>query len=374
MAMTGSAPGDSPLTFGVEEEFLLADTRSRAAAPRAAEVIADVRPVLGQRVQGEFFASQLEIRTDPASTSADLRAQLAAGRQAVAAAAARHDCLLVASATALLTRHPLPITDAPRYREIARHVGPLATGAGGGELSGLHVHLGTFDRAEALRLSHRLRPWLPVLQALMVNSPFADGRDRNCASWRALQYGQWPTVGPAPVLDERGYDALADRLVTDGTVLDRRMIYWYARPSEHLPTLEIRVADVNADLDATLLFAVLLRGLASSLLYEAERDAPAPDVTDAQLAAAHRQAALHGLRGTGVDPSGTSRPMIQLLHLLLRRSTPGLEAHGDLAEARALLGAVLATGTGAERQRVFHRRHGSLHHVVDGLAALTARA
>ncbi|MFF1797842.1 glutamate-cysteine ligase family protein, partial [Kitasatospora sp. NPDC058263] len=107
MAMTGSAPGDSPLTFGVEEEFLLADTRSPAAAPRAAEVIADARPVLGPRVQGEFFASQLEIRTDPASTSAGLRAQLASGRQAVAAAAARHDCLLVASATALLTRHPL---------------------------------------------------------------------------------------------------------------------------------------------------------------------------------------------------------------------------------------------------------------------------
>ncbi len=374
MSAPGSAGRRPPLTVGVEEEFLLVDARSRVTAPRAAEVVAATAAVLGDRVQGEFFATQLELRTDPRSTAAGIRGQLAEGRRVAAAAAAGSDCLLVASASALLTRHPLPVTDSPRYHDVARHVGPLANGVGGGgEVSGCHVHVGSLTKAQALDLSHRFRPWLPVLQALMANSPFADGVDRNCASWRGIQYERWPTVGPAPALDEPAYEVLADRLVAEGTVLDRRMIYWYARPSEHVPTLEIRVADVNADLDATLLFALLVRGLACSLLDEADRGVRHPAVTDAQLRAAHRQAALRGLRGTGVSPSGAARPMLQLLHDLLLCGAPGLEASGDLALVRSLLGGLLAAGTGAERQRAVRRRHGSLSRVVDDLAEVTRR-
>ncbi|OKI25672.1 YbdK family carboxylate-amine ligase [Streptomyces sp. CB03911] len=358
-----------PLTLGIEEEFLLADRHSRLTAPRAEQVIADVGAALGPRVQNEFFATQVEVCTEPAATAADLRRQLVEGRQLTAAAALRADCLLVASASGILGRRPPQITEGDRYRRIAEHVGPLATGAG--EFGGCHVHLGSLDKADALLLSSRLRPWLPVLQALMVNSPFAGGMDRNCASWRALRYERWPTVGPAPELDEPGYEAAADRLVADGTILDRRMLYWYARPSEHLPTLEIRVADVNAEVDDTVLLALLLRGLSGVLLDEADRGVPGPAVTDAQLVGAHRQAALHGLRGTGVGPDGAPRPMLQLLHQLLRRSAPGLEARGDLGQVSTMLGGLLASGTGAERQRAVMRRHGSLGDIVDDLAQRT---
>ncbi|MFC9325636.1 YbdK family carboxylate-amine ligase [Kitasatospora sp. NPDC057015] len=369
MTSSAFASRRPPLTLGVEEEFLLADRRSRMTASRADQVLADVGAVLGPRVQNEFFATQIEVCTEPVATAAELRRQLVQGRRLTAAAALRADCLLVASASGILSRRPPRITEGDRYRKIADHVGPLATGSG--EFGGCHVHLGSLDKADALALSGRLRPWLPVLQALMVNSPFADGKDRNCASWRALRYERWPTVGPAPVLDEPGYEVLADRLVADGTILDRRMLYWYARPSEHLPTLEIRVADVNAEVDDTVLLALLLRGLAVVLLDEADRGSPGPVVTDAQLVGAHRQAALHGLRGTGVGPDGVPRPMVQLLHQLLRHSAPGLEATGDLAQASTMLGGLLTSGTGAERQRAVQRRRGSLGDIVDDLAQRT---
>ncbi|MCX5215247.1 YbdK family carboxylate-amine ligase [Kitasatospora sp. NBC_00240] len=372
MSTSEFAPRRPPLTLGVEEEFLLADRRTRVTVPRAGEVIADVETVLGPQVQSEFFATQVEVCTEPVATAGELRRQLLHGRRVTAAAARRADCLLVASASGILSCRPMRITDGDRYRRIAGLVGPLATGAG--ELGGCHVHLGTLSRADALLLSGRLRPWLPVFQALTVNSPFAGGLNRNCASWRSLRYARWPTVGPAPVLDERGYDELADRLVAQGTVLDRRMIYWYARPSEHLPTLEIRVADVNAGVDTTLLLALLLRGLAAVLLDEADRGVPGPVVSDSQLTGAHRQAALYGLRGTGVGPDGVARPMLQLLGELLRRGAPGLAATGDLEQVKSLLGGLLAAGTGAERQQAVRRRHGSLTEVVDDLAALTVHA
>ncbi|WP_412566273.1 glutamate-cysteine ligase family protein [Streptomyces nojiriensis] len=98
------------------------------------------------------------------------------------------------------------------------------------------------SRSQALALANRIRPWLPVLQAIGANSPYDRGKDSGHASWRSVEHARGPTVGPAPVLDEADYEHLASTLVRTGTILDRRMIYWYARPSEHVPMLEIRPA------------------------------------------------------------------------------------------------------------------------------------
>ncbi|QMU76711.1 YbdK family carboxylate-amine ligase [Streptacidiphilus sp. PB12-B1b] len=357
-----------PLQLGVEEEFLLVDRHTRVSAPRAAEVIADAARVLDGRVQSEFFATQLEICSRPQTSAGALRADLAHARATAARAAAGADCLLVASPAAVLTRHPLPLTGGDRYQRIARHLAPTVR-ACRAELSGCHIHLGSLDRAQALTLNNHLRPWMPALQALAANSPICDGRDRGCASWRALQYDRWPTVGPAPLLDESGYDALADLLVASGTILDRRMIYWYSRPSEHLPTLEVRVADVNADLDTTVLLAVLLRALATSLLADARAGLPPPPVSEAQLRAAHREAALHGLDGAARDPvTGGRMPMASLLRSLVARGREALRATGDLPLVRTQLARVLAEGNGAQRQRATYRATGSPTAVVDQLA------
>ncbi|MFD3663634.1 hypothetical protein ACFWVF_24140 [Streptomyces sp. NPDC058659] len=48
-------------------------------------------------------------------------------------------------------------------------------------------------------------------------------------------------MGPTPLLAEAGYAAHVDRLVRNGALLDNRMVYRHARPSEHVPTLEVHV-------------------------------------------------------------------------------------------------------------------------------------
>lgn len=274
----------------------------------------------------------------------------------------------------LPSAHPLPVTDAPRYRRIAGHVGPGVADQAGGEVCGCHVHVGDLTRGEALAVSTRLGPWLPVVQALGANSPFCEGADRGGASSRAAHYERWPTVGPAPSLDETGYERYVERLVADGTVVDRRMIYWYARPSEHLPTLEVRIADVNADVGVPVLIAVLLRGLTRVLL--AETDRPCPPVGERLLRAAHRRAAAAGLHGTALDVRGgddapRAAPVSVLLDELLERAAPGLAAEGDLDLARRLCARLLAAARRG-RQRAAFARRGLLPDVVDALAALTS--
>lgn len=360
------------LTFGVEEEFLLADRHSRYTAARADDVIADAGRRLGERVTTEFCSSQLETRSEACDTADALYRDLSDARRIALDAAARADCVLLASPCAVLTRRPPPIRSEGRYQRIAEHLGPFLSTTTC-EINGCHIHIGTFGRAEALLLSSRLRAWLPVVQALAANSPFAEGCDRNCASCRGLEYGRWPTVGPAPVLDEKAYALRADELVATGAVIDRKMIYWYARPSEHLPTLEIRVADANSDLRTVVLLAVLLRALATVILSDGEVCRPDEEIDDVLLAENHRRAARYGLAGTLFDNrTGGEQPVPALLGALMRHARPALEASGDIDFAVGHLRRLLRHGNGAYRQCAVYAGTQSLPAVVDLLAHETA--
>lgn len=365
--MNGRTLTRDRLTFGVEEEFLLADRHSRFSAARGDEVIADAGRVLGERVSTEFCSSQLETRSEACGTAAALYRDLAHARRTAAEAAARADCMLVASPCAILSHRPPPIRPDGRYRLIAEHLGPfLATTTC--ELNGCHIHLGSFSRGEALELSSRMRAWLPVFQALAANSPFAEGCDRGCASCRSLEYGRWPTVGPAPILDEDGYARHSEELVANGTVIDHKMIYWYSRPSEHLPTLEIRVADANADLRTIVMLAVLVRALATVLLEDGDR--PAYEAIDeAHLVENHRRAARHGLAGTLFDSATASeQPVPDLVRALVARARPALEAAGETDFVVHTLRRILRDGNGAYRQCAVYANTHSLADVVDHLA------
>jgi glutamate---cysteine ligase / carboxylate-amine ligase len=363
--MTTAVRIEQVLSFGVEEEFVLADAGTRYSAPRAAEVLEKASLCLGEHAQREFYTTQVEFTTEPHMSADALRAELELNRQVGASAAAAARCLLLAAASSVLTRRPMPITADERYELIAeRHAAGIRS-----EISGCHVHVGSLQSDEAMLLGNHLRAWLPILQALCVNSPFAAGQDMRCASWRHFNVKALPTVEPAPILDEASYERMAHRLTTDGPLLDRKMIYWYSRPSEHCPTLETRIADVNPDLDVVQLYAVLLRALATTLLAEARRGRPWPDVDQSGLEAYHRSVATHGLAGRVLDPeTGTAVPAATGLDRLLRRSQPGLIAAGDEDLADRLLKRFRQCGTSADRQRLVYSKRGSLSDVVDWLA------
>lgn len=373
---TGTPPRRSPLVeqvldFGVEEEFVLADRDSRSSATKAGRVIKDAAGDLGPRVQREFYRSQVELNSEPGVSAEAMRADLLRSRRLAAAAAQRAGCVLLASGTSILNDGRPAVTVDPRFATMVDKYGFLSDVPS--ESNGCHIHLGTLERNEVLELSNRLRGWLPVLQALAANSPFAAGVDQGYASTRYFLQSGWPTFVPPPEFaDEAHYERVAEGLVSSGVILDRKMIYWFARPSEHLPTLEVRIADVNADLDLTLLTVVLTRGLAGSLLAEARRGVPHRPVCGDCLHQAHRQAARHGLAGRWSDPAtGRSASLGEGLRRLVARARPGLDAAGDTKLAHRLLAQVRRHGTGAERQRADLAAYGSLRRVVDRVAAAT---
>ncbi|MGN5382010.1 hypothetical protein ACQ4WX_47655 [Streptomyces lasalocidi] len=70
-------------------------------------------------------------------------------------------------------------------------------------------------------------------------------------------------------------------MIGTGVVLDAGGIYWDIRPSHHLPTLEVRVADAALTVDDAVLFAALVRAAAATALAEVRvgRAAPGPTPT-----------------------------------------------------------------------------------------------
>jgi carboxylate-amine ligase len=357
-------------TVGIEEEFLLVDPATRQVLPRAKAVIdaaADIVPA----IQSELTLVQLETATPVCTDMDELYAHLRRLRTDLATAAERTECRLVATGTPVLCPSSLaPLTDKPRYHRMAHDYGALLDGA---HVCGCHVHVGVATIEDAVQISNHLRPWLPVLLALTANSPFSGGRDTGYASWRAMAWSRWPSSGPPPFFDSaEQYEALVDALVSSGVVLDRGMIYWDVRPSEHVPTLEIRVSDVAATAEEAVLLAALVRALVAVAMIDVGRGDPAPPIPEGLLRAAHWRAAREGLEGFGVDPlSGEVRPAFDLLDRLVHRVRPALEDCGDVPLVTELLDMLKRRGSGAARQRQEYARAHQLADVVDLLVAQT---
>jgi glutamate---cysteine ligase / carboxylate-amine ligase len=218
---------------------------------------------------------------------------------------------------------------------------------------------------------NHLRPWLPTLLALSANSPFDQGRDSGYASWRIQAQARFPGAGVPPWFSSAAaYDRHLHRLVEIGVLADEGTTFWLARPSQRLPTVEVRAADAAATVDEAMLQAALVRALVHTALVDLAIGREAPTVPDRLCTAALWSAARYGLGGPGIHPLEERRVDAWiLLEELLRRVRPALEDNGDLVAVRTLVGQVRLGGTGAVRQRAA-AAHG-LPAVVDMLVRQT---
>jgi len=359
------------LTIGVEEEFVLVDAVTRITEPRAASVLSRAEPPLpeqGMRFQAEFAATQLEIATGVCSDLATLRGQLRDGRVSLAAAARAEGLRLVSTGNPVLTGEEIPFSQGDHYSRVAQILSGAAIGY---EACGCHVHVGVADRDLAVGVVNHLRPWLPTLLALSVNSPFDRGRDSGYASWRIQARARFPGSGVPPWFPSAAaYERRLRRLVDFGVLADTRTTFWLARPSPWLPTVEVRVADAAATVDEALLQAAIARALVLTAVTDLAKGTEAPPVDAHVCAAALWSAARHGLAGPGIHPVKERRAdATALVKELLHRIRPALEEAGDLAMVRRSISRLGRSGSGADRQR-WSAAHG-LPNVVDMLVQQT---
>ncbi|GAB2997442.1 glutamate--cysteine ligase [Amycolatopsis acidiphila] len=356
---------NTALTLGVEEEFLLVDRAGHlvSAGPAVTDEVSDPP---GQ-VEHELRPCQVESATEVQTGVAGVTGGLRALRDELAREAATRDLrLLPAGVPPLAEDHTLEFTPNARYQRMGGEFGAVARSA---LTCACHVHVSIPDRAAGLAVSNGLRPWLPVLLALTANSPFHEGEDSGHASWRHVMWGRWPSAGPPPHFEsEDHYESLVEALLRTGAILDRGMVYWDIRLSEHQPTVEVRVSDVAATVDEAALLAVLVRGLAAKALDDGAAPAGKTGLPPELLRAMLWRGARDGLAGRLVDRDGDLVPAWQLVDHLVEQARPWLRETGDEDFAREVLDRLRRDGGGAQRQRAaFARRH-RLADVLDELA------
>lgn len=339
--------------FGAEEELLLVDPVS--GVPRG--VAGRVRDEADDELDGELRSEQVETASAPHRDAGALAADLQRHRGVAHKAACDTGVEVVGLATSPIAPDdgseagPVP---GGRYGRIADRFGSVATAQ---LTNGQHVHVEVASPEEGVGVLDRIGPWLPVLRALAANSPFWRGEDTGYASYRSVVWSRWPSAGPTRVFGSlAAYDAAVEAMLATDTVLDDAMVYFDARLSRELGTVEVRVADVGLEVDDAVLVAVLSRALVTTAARAHRRGDDVPDPPVEALRLAHWRAARWGLAGELVHPrTGRPAPAGEVLDALRAHVAEALADAGDTERASDGLARLLADGTGADRQRAAAR-------------------
>jgi carboxylate-amine ligase len=392
-------------TFGVEEELLLVDARSRqplaasedavqramrpadgaqaAGAPAAGPSPGVAEPAGGlsgwpqpggvtstvahasggHRLTLELQQEQIEVVGPPQTSLTDQIASIHTGRLLADGAARAVGGRAVAIATSVSAGLPHLVPES-RYRRIQRHVGILAAE----QLTcGFHVHVAVDDREQGVAALDRIRVWLPVLLALSANSPFWYGVESGFASYRYQAWTRWPTAGAYEVFGSvEAYDRCMEAVLRSGVALDDGMLYYDARLSVPWPTIEVRVADVCLDPVQAGVVAAMIRALVETACRQHRDGVPPHPAGVTEVRAWSWRASRFGVEGDLVSPAtGRPTPAGHVVADLLDLLRPVLDEYGEDEQVQAVVAEILQDGPGAQRQReAFARRH-DLNDVID---------
>lgn len=339
-------------TVGVEEELLLVDAVTLHPVPVAEDVI-DTAPVgvpmAGYELQREVKREQIEVVSPPLRSLEELTAAIAGGRRAAedAAAALGAHAIALATAPLLCATH---LVSTPRYDRMQEAFGLTMDE----QLTcGFHVHVGIDSAEEGIAVLDRIRPWLPVLLALSANSPYWQGVDTRFASYRYQAWGRWPTAGPYDRFGSvEAYRVTLAEILAADVSFDTGMIYFDARLSEHVPTVEIRVADVCLYAEHAAVVAALVRALVEKSAQDWANGVPADDVPTAVLRLASWRASRFGLGGTLVHPvTRRLAPAREVVGALLAHVAPAHPTSDEQREVVRVVAEIFSAGGGAVQQR-----------------------
>lgn len=343
--MTGPA-----YRFGIEEEFFLADAATRGTPRSGVRGFHAAAKALLPAAERELLQSQIEIATPPATTLEEARAGLASLRRGLAEIGRVHGILVFAAGThpgaAWDTQRP---TDGSRYHDIldeVRMVGRRTL------VSGMHVHVEVARPDDRVDLMNRLLPFLPVLLALSVSSPFWQGRETGLAGYRLSVFGEMPRTGlPDLFASAAEFERYVAVMVQAGAIQDASFLWWHLRPSIRYPTLELRIADSCTRVED----GVAIAGLYRCLVRAAERRPALHAGLDGVARAVIREnlwrAQRDGVRAALIDPeAGRAVPYGEALEAVLAQIS---EDAAELGCGPALDAArrIAREGTSADRQR-----------------------
>jgi carboxylate-amine ligase len=213
-----------------------------------------------------------------------------------------------------------------------------------------------------------------VLLALSASSPFWRGETTGLASTRTAIFAAMPRSGQPPRFSS--YDDYLEMVGTmeeAGVIGDYTHLWWDVRPHPRLGTVEIRVMDVQFDLDQTLMLAAYVQASVARAIDDVRRGV-LPKAHHRQLVSENKwSAARYGLDAQLMDLAGDARttlPASQLARRSVERLAPFARELG-CADALAEIERTISWGNGATRLLRGYNANRHMPEVMSELADVT---
>jgi len=249
-------PSD-PRSIGMEMEFQLLDVKSL-------ELVDGIMPLMefypdSVYIKPEFIQNTVEVVSKVCHDLSELEENVRSLVLGLKTRCQQLGMTLCGAGTHPFDKKLATITPLPRYRRMEKAEGysshiqiTFAT----------HVHIGMTSGDEAVRVMHRLKPYLPVLIALSASSPFWRGHDTDDASYRQRILAASRSYGIPPSFASWDEFCLFFEATRRSGVFDTiNNIHWDIRPRPHLGTLEVRVMDAQPTVSEAINIAGFIRAL-----------------------------------------------------------------------------------------------------------------
>ena len=340
---------NSPLTLGVEEEFMFCDPRTGDLTHTIDEFMEAVDPALRERFSYELLLSEIETNTEVARSVDDAMESVIHLRKTVAEISERLGVSMGVNGT-----HPFAdwreqkFVQNETYQWVANQLHYFARR---NITYGLHVHVGVNNPELAIHLNNGLRRWLAPMLALSANSPFFEGQATGVYSTRTLQFGAFPRTNIPPAFhDFAEYDALITKLIESRAIQKPRQIWWKIRPHVDYGTIEFRVCDVQNSLRRTRFFIALSQALVGQTLEDFRQGRMEPVLQTEYLNDALWKANRFGLDCDIIGPNtGNILSMRDAIEHMIKYASPIAESLGTLPYLETVE-EILETGNEAQYQ------------------------
>jgi carboxylate-amine ligase len=252
-------------TFGVEEEFLLLDKQTGIPARPSVDFF---HSSPGQfHFKPEAHACVIESVSDVLNTPEALSKHIRYSRHVLSQRADDHGMNIYTGGThSYYDGNDLPFTNKPEYHALLNEHRMLLQE---NFLFGQHIHIGSFEDSEAPKIFNGLRPLLPILIALTANSLYWQGRETGLASSRMVLFNRLPRTGIAPQMKSVTDTMNQIEKMLENNVITKPTSIWHDHRYHPIyKTIEIRVMDMNHNVETSVLGAILPILFARSIVAE----------------------------------------------------------------------------------------------------------
>jgi carboxylate-amine ligase len=358
-------------TLGVEEEYQIVNAETRELESDTHALLEEGAAIYGTHIRPEFHSPVVEVVTTVCQNTKEIGEQLSELRRTMIGLARKQRMMIVSASTHPITHwRDVSFTQSERYLQIAKDLGDIVRA---NLIYGMHCHVGIADQEARIHVMNAARMFIPHLVALSVSSPFWQGRDTGMSSSRTVIFRRFPRTGmPDYFTGWKEFEEYVALLVETGSIDNAKRIYWDIRPHPFYPTLEFRACDLPTRLKETLAIVALIHCIATKLLNLYRSNLSYRLYRRALINENMYRAYRHGINGEFIDFQTRKcvpiRDSIRELVESLVDEIKLLNCENEIGEVFR----ILEQGTSADRQRATFARTGSLHAVVDQLAAETA--